>query len=114
MQNLRRLVLVATVIVAACAPQVLVAQETAKDSKLPLATNARASDYLPKPLTIAQQRAKFQADQIILRAEWYNWIGYSPLRPNVNGSYMSNGTPRYYIPSRGVIVSAGQARSWYW
>ncbi|MEZ6135493.1 MAG: hypothetical protein R3C53_11345 [Pirellulaceae bacterium] len=67
-----------------------------------------------KELSIAQQRAIFAANQRVLRMEFNNWIGYSPLRPNVNASYMSSGYPRYYIPSRGVFVSATGGRAWYW
>ena len=82
---------------------------------LPLATDRSASDYVGRPmLTIPQQRAKFAADQRMLRLQWNEWIGYSPLRPQMNGSYMSNGVHRYYIPRRGVIVSAGPSSYWYW
>lgn len=81
---------------------------------LPLSLSTSPSDSAPQRLTIAQQRAKFAADQRALRTEWNNWIGYSPLRPDRNASYMSNGVQRYYIPSRGVIVSSGMSRAWYW
>ena len=80
---------------------------------LPLSTS-RSSAYQERPLTIAQQRAKFAADQRMLRLEWNQWIGHEPLRPFMNASYMSNGSPRYYIPSRGVIVSYGMGNAWYW
>jgi hypothetical protein len=80
---------------------------------LPL-SNSNSYDYTPQPLTIVQQRAKFEADQRTLRMNWNNWIGYSPSRPNMNASYMSNGMQTFYIPSRGVIVTASRPRSWYW
>ena len=28
------------------------------------------------PLTLAQQRARFEAEQRMYRTEWYNWMGY--------------------------------------
>jgi len=70
--------------------------------------------YQTQPLTVAQQRARFEAEQRLYRMEWNNWAGYSPLRPTLNASYMSAIAPRYFVPSRGVLVHTGQARSWYW
>lgn len=61
-----------------------------------------------------RERARFEAQQRTLRHEWNESIGYAPNRPQVNGSYMSNGLQYYYIPSRGHIVSTGLARGWYW
>ena len=111
--HLKKLTVLVTMLAV---PSVVKAQEPANriDRQLPLVTANSPSDSVPQELTIVQQRAKFAADQRMLRTEWNNWIGYSPLRPNLNSSYMSNGTQRYYIPSRGVIVSAGNARAWYW
>ena len=103
-------------IVCLAGPPSLTAQENDKVSParpLPLSSSDTYA-YLPKPLTIAQQRAKFEADQRTLRMDFNNWIGYSPSRPNMNASYMSNGLQTFYIPSRGVIVTAGRTRSWYW
>jgi hypothetical protein len=91
------------------------AQEPLKAPSVPMPlTNSPSAYNTMPPLTIPQQRAKFEADQRMLRMEWNNWIGYSPSRPNMNASYMSNGLQQYYIPSRGVIVSTGHSRSWYW
>lgn len=70
--------------------------------------------YQVQPLTVAQQRARFEAEQRLYRMEWNNWAGYSPLRPTLNASYMSGIAPRYFVPSRGVLIHTGQARSWYW
>lgn len=86
--------------------------EAQQADPLPLSTSRSASQE--KPLTIAQQRARFAADQRMLRLEWNQWIGYEPLRPSMNSSYMSNGVQRYYIPSRGLIVSTGATNAWYW
>lgn len=88
------------------------AQEPATEKPLPLSNSPSVAQS--KPLTFAQQNARFAAEQRMLRMEWNNWIGYSPLRPNMNASYMSNGFQRYYIPARASIVSGGTTRSWYW
>ncbi len=95
-----------------CLPVPVQGQEPARP--LPLSSSDSASDIAYQGPTVPQQRAMFAAEQRLLRMEYNNWIGYNPLRPNMNGSYMSNGVHRYYIPSRGVIVSAGNSRSWYW
>ena len=63
---------------------------------------------------LIRQRVQFEAQQRVLREQWYQWIGYSPSRPTVNGSYMSTSTQYYYIPSNGRIVSSGPARALYW
>lgn len=60
-----------------------------------------------------RQRVQFEARQRVLREEWNQWIGYSPARPTVNASNLSNGLPYYYVPSRGQIVNTGMGRSWY-
>lgn len=77
-------------------------------------TNSPSSEYMGQPLTYAQQIARFESDQRVLRLQWNQWIGYDPLRPTMNASYMSNGRQKYYIPSRSVIVSVGNSRAWYW
>lgn len=91
-------------------------QTTAVDSALPVSESTSIHYYQSQsqPLTYAQQRARFEAEQRIYRIEWNNWIGYSPSRPTVNSSYMSGIAPRYYVPSRGVVYHPGQARHWYW
>ena len=63
---------------------------------------------------LIRQRVQFEAQQRVLREQWYQWIGYSPARPSVNASYTSSTTQQYYIPSRGRIISSGPARSLYW
>ncbi len=81
---------------------------------IPLSSSPSVS-YMPAvPMTIPQQRALFAAEQRMLRLEWNRWIGYSPLRPHMNASYMSNGVRTYFIPGRSVIVSAGRTPAWYW
>ncbi len=110
MNNIRILTIAAVAMLVA--PSLATAQEPAK--RLPLSSSPSASDYYPQPLTMAQQRAKFAADQRTLQLAWNDWIGYSPLRPNMNASYFSNGVRRYYIPSRGVLVSSGHTNGWYW
>lgn len=89
------------------------AQESNGDSKLPMA-NSPSVNYVMKPLTLAQQQARFEADQRMLRLQWNKWIAHDPLRPTMNASYMSNGVQRFYIPRRAVIVSAYAGNAWYW
>lgn len=108
-----------SIAVAALAPSIawsvaeVRAQEPLPEPNLPL-SNTPSTAYEPAPLTYAQQIARFESEQRILRLEWNKWIGYDPLRPSMNASYMSNGLRHYYIPARGWIVSTGPARSWYW
>jgi hypothetical protein len=108
-----RLLLVIAVLVA-IAPVTLAQEAEDSAQKLPLSTANYDAAVRQEPLTIPQQRARFASDQRMMRLEFNNWIGYSPLRPNVNSSYMSAGYPRYYIPSRNVIVSTGPTRAWFW
>lgn len=82
--------------------------------KLPLTQSPSTAASAPQQFTFAQQQARFVAEQRMLRMEYNNWIGYSPLRPNMNASYMSSGYQHFYIPSRGVIVSSSPQRAWYW
>lgn len=89
------------------------AQEAAEEP-LPLTQSPSVKYVTTQPLSFAQQQARFEAEQRSMRLQWNNWIGYSPSRPNMNASYMSNGVQRYYIPSRALIVSAGYTRTWYW
>lgn len=64
--------------------------------------------------TIIHERARVEAHNRMMRTEFNKWIGHSPARPNINASYMSAGSPLYYMPARGQLVNAGVARSWYW
>ncbi len=105
--------LVAGLLFVVAVQSVAIAQQPGEVSELPL-SSSNASSYVSAPLTFAQQTARFEAEQRMLRMEWNKWIAHSPLRPHMNSSYMSNGAPRFYLPSRGVIVSAGYARTWYW
>lgn len=99
-----------------CALLVLAAPTIAQD-------NAPESNSLPmtdsssvvavKPLSLAQQRARYAADQRMIRIEFNNAIGYSPLRPTVSAGYMSYAPNRYFIHSRQAIVTPG-SYSWYW
>jgi hypothetical protein len=84
--------------------------------KLPLAGAASRSSYetAAAPLTIAQQRAAYEANQRMYRTEWYNWAGHSPLRPHMNASYMSGGFQHYYHQPYPVVHRIGFARGWYW
>jgi hypothetical protein len=104
------LCLTATVFVASP----LVAQEPQTDSSIPLSNISSTSYQAEPPLTYAQQTARFESDQRIMRMQFNKWIGYEPLRPAMNSSYMSNGLKRYYIPARGWIVTPGNVSTWYW
>ena len=106
--------LLAIAMLFAIAPNVRAQTPSDPAPKLPLSTANYDAVAQEPVLTIPQQRAKFASDQRMLRLEYNNWIGYSPLRPNVNSSYMSAGYQRYYMPTRNVIFSAGNARAWYW
>lgn len=113
---LKHLKVLAVMVCAFCVQVTVQATAQAQEPSrpLPLRTSNSPSDDVVKVPSVIQQRAMFAAEQRMLRIEYNNWIGYSPLRPNMNASYMSNGSQRYYMPSRGAIVSAGNARSWYW
>ncbi len=89
-----------------------IAQDNAAESKsLPMSNSS--SMIAVKPLSLAQQRARYAADQRLLRIEFNNAIGYSPLRPSVSAGYMSYAPNRYFIHSRQTIVTPG-SYSWYW
>ena len=75
---------------------------------------SNSSSVTAKPLTFPQQVARYEAQQRVMRMQWNASIGYSPLRPNMNASWMSNGVQVFYIPSRSVFVSTNSARAWYW
>lgn len=94
------------------------AQEKASDSpakQMPL-TSPSASSYnkTEKAWSILHERARIEADGRLLRSEFNKWVGHSPARPNMNASYLSNGSRLYYIPGRNQFVNAGAGRSWYW
>jgi len=71
---------------------------------LPLSTTTSLGNYevaLPKPLTLAQQRARYEADQRMLRIQWNKWIGYEPLRPALPNALTNNEmNPYYFQPVR--------------
>lgn len=71
---------------------------------LPLSTTASVGSYeatIEKPLTIAQQRARFDADQRMMRMQWNKWIGYEPLRPSMPNALTNNEmNPHYLQPVR--------------
>lgn len=77
---------------------------------MPITNSPSAVMYAPMP-SFNQQLARFQAEQMAYRLEAYNWAGYSPLRPNVNASYMSS--PHYAPPHRGYMTNFTR-RGWYW
>jgi hypothetical protein len=81
---------------------------------MPVSNSPSAVYYQYKPLTFAQQRARFEAEQRMYRMEWNLWIGHSPLRPNSNASYMAASYyQNYYNADRGVLINTG-TRGWYW
>ncbi|MGN6544111.1 MAG: hypothetical protein ACTHK7_03615 [Aureliella sp.] len=72
----------------------------AAPSPLPLSTTSSLGSYevtVSKPLTIAQQRARYEADQRMLRMQWNKWIGYEPLRPSLPNPMMNNEMNPYYL-----------------
>ncbi len=115
---------IATLLLTVCAlfvafqPSVVDAQEgstIAPFKPLPLSTHSSASyNSTAQAWAIIHQRARIEADGRLLRTEFNKSIGYSPARPSMNASYMSNSSPLYYIPGREQFVNAGLSRSWYW
>lgn len=79
---------------------------------LPITNSTSGSQYYKLP-SLAQQQAMYEAEQRIMRMEWNNWTGQSPLRPTMNASFMSYGFQSFYAPQRGILVNAGH-RGWYW
>ena len=79
MQSLQRVVFAIALALLCSSQQTSFAQAPEdRGGSLPLATDRSASDYVGRPvLTIPQQRAKFAADQRMLRMQWNQWIGYS-------------------------------------
>lgn len=68
--------------------------------RLPLSTTTSLGNYeatIVQPMTIAQQRARFDADQRMLRMQWNKWIGYEPLRPSMPNATMQNEMNPYYL-----------------
>lgn len=106
--------LIAAIALAVAFAATSVAQEPPAQPAAPLPLSSNPSAYVSKPLTFAQQTARYEAEQRVLRIQWNKWIAHDPLRPTMNASYMSNGVNRYYLPSRGVITSVGSSRMWYW
>ncbi len=95
------------------------AAPASESKRLPLSGSSTAAyqrydAYREEAQQQIRQRVQFEARQRVLREEWNQWIGYSPARPTVNASNLSNGLPYYYVPSRGQIVTTGMGRSWYW
>jgi hypothetical protein len=73
------------------APTVGSAQDIEKEA-MPLSNSPSQNDYaLQKPLSFAQQQARFSAEQAALRIEWNKWQGFIPARPNTNSSFMYTG-----------------------
>lgn len=76
------------------------ADDPAHPPALPLTTTTSLGGYeasVSQPLTIAQQRARYDADQRMLRMQWNKWIGYEPLRPSQPNVMMNNEMNPYYV-----------------
>ncbi|RMF39555.1 MAG: hypothetical protein D6753_13570 [Planctomycetota bacterium] len=104
--------MLAVCLVGASATCAVGQEPTAVPPPLPLVASESMSQV--QPLTFTQQLARMEAEQRAMRIQWYNWIGYSRLRPTVNATHLSTTLPRYYIPSRGVIVKYAGGSAWYW
>lgn len=114
----------ATLFLIACAVFVtlqvgeVTAQENASATpaqQMPLISPSASSyNKTEKAWAILHERARIEADGRLLRSEFNKWVGHSPARPNMNASYLSNGSRLYYIPGRNQFVNAGAGRSWYW
>lgn len=115
-----RIVLAACALWGACIFSQAQAQAQAQEDSLadiktlPMSNSPSSAYYQYKPLTFAQQQARFEAEQRAYRMEWNRWIGYSPLRPTTNASYMSGSYRQsYFSADRGVFINTG-GRSWFW
>ncbi len=67
---------------------------------LPMSTTTSIGSYeatVSKPLTIAQQRARYDADQRMMRMQWNKWIGYEPARPALPYALTNNEWNPYYM-----------------
>lgn len=97
-------------------PQQSLAQEGLPPAKpMPLGSPSTAVyNQSAYAWTIIHERARVEAHNRMMRTEFNKWIGHSPARPNMNASYMSAGSPLFYMPASGQLVNAGVARSWYW
>ena len=76
------------------------ADDTVVPPPLPLSSTSSLSGYegtVQQPLTIAQQRARYDADQRMLRMQWNKWIGYEPLRPSQPNALTNNEMNPYYM-----------------
>ena len=110
MKQFRILMLMALLCIGVCST--VQAQEPISPSDKMALSNS--SSVPQQALTFPQQVARFEAQQRVMRMQWNASIGYSPLRPNMNASWMSNGVQTYYIPGRSVFVSSSPTRAWYW
>ncbi len=96
---LKRVLPSALFLLAMCAG-IARADDPSASTSLPLTTSSSWDSYngtVPQPLTIAQQRARYQADQRMMRMEWNKWIGYEPLRPSMPNAMMSNELNHHYM-----------------
>ncbi|MGN6135492.1 MAG: hypothetical protein ACTHOU_13480 [Aureliella sp.] len=76
------------------------ADDTVVPPPLPLTSPSPLAGYeavAPRPLSIAQQRARYEADQRMLRMQWNKWIGYEPLRPSQPNALTNNEMNPYYM-----------------
>ena len=114
--TLAALLLIVCGFLVAMQPNLVVAQEGQSLTKpLPLSSPSTAGyNQTAQAWSIIHERARVEAEGRLIRTEFNKWIGHSPARPSMNASYMTNGSPLYYIPARGQFVNAGLTRSWYW
>jgi hypothetical protein len=79
---------------------------------LPLTTSTSAAMYFPKPLTYAQQVARYEAEQRTMRMERNRWIGFDPARPVTNSSYTYSGLYNF-TPGNSYSVAYGSRHRFY-
>lgn len=76
------------------------AEDPSNPPPLPLSSPGSLGSYevvAPQPFTMAQQRARYDADQRMLRMQWNKWIGYEPLRPSMPNPLTNNEMNPYYM-----------------
>lgn len=109
--NQFRIMALVALLSAAVSTGLQASEPTSPSDKMSLSSSSSVGQ---QALTFPQQVARYEAQQRVMRMQWNANIGYSPLRPNMNASWMSNGVQVFYIPSRSVFVSTNSARAWYW
>jgi hypothetical protein len=79
---------------------------SAQPSSSSVASQYKNENSQQKPMTFRQYRARVEMQQMLMRAEYYKWIGYEPLRPNISA------TPAFNLPSA-VYWTPYNARVYY-